>query len=244
MNIIERLLDRHFEYRLIHDGCEAQHEDRPVYMKRWFFVKNATQDQDAGIVKPPGHNLTATRKQGEDGKQYFLHKFLRSDADRELHDHPWPFKAVILWRGYYEETENFFEVDMFSGSPFHCKHGTHLYLAGGCSVCSPADLPNRSTKPPPKRRGIRVPACELNFAPDILASLKLTRLRRKWPGMILKRPADHRHRVQLIDGKPSWSFFICGTKARSWGFWRNGVMIPWKLFTTKKCEEQAKATLT
>lgn len=32
-----------------------------------------------------------------------LHRFHRSDAD-EMHDHPWPFWSVILWRGYIEET--------------------------------------------------------------------------------------------------------------------------------------------
>jgi hypothetical protein len=32
-----------------------------------------------------------------------LHIFHRSDAD-ELHDHPWPFVSIILWRGYNEIT--------------------------------------------------------------------------------------------------------------------------------------------
>lgn len=35
----------------------------------------------------------------------YLHIFHRSDAD-DLHDHPWPFISIILWRGYYEETLN------------------------------------------------------------------------------------------------------------------------------------------
>ena len=34
----------------------------------------------------------------------YLHKFHRSDAD-DLHDHPWAFVSIILWRGYLEETE-------------------------------------------------------------------------------------------------------------------------------------------
>jgi hypothetical protein len=32
-----------------------------------------------------------------------LHVFHRSDHD-EMHDHPWPFVSIILWRGYVEET--------------------------------------------------------------------------------------------------------------------------------------------
>lgn len=32
----------------------------------------------------------------------YLHIFHRSDEDRELHDHPWTFLSLILWRGYTE----------------------------------------------------------------------------------------------------------------------------------------------
>jgi hypothetical protein len=34
----------------------------------------------------------------------YLHKFLRSDDDRALHDHPWWFASVILHGGYSEIT--------------------------------------------------------------------------------------------------------------------------------------------
>jgi len=33
----------------------------------------------------------------------YLHHFMRSDYDRALHDHPWPFVALILKGGYIEE---------------------------------------------------------------------------------------------------------------------------------------------
>lgn len=33
----------------------------------------------------------------------YLHKILRSDSDRELHDHPFNFCAFILWGSYTEE---------------------------------------------------------------------------------------------------------------------------------------------
>jgi len=32
----------------------------------------------------------------------YLHHILRSDEDEELHDHPWGFVSIILWRGYVE----------------------------------------------------------------------------------------------------------------------------------------------
>jgi hypothetical protein len=31
-----------------------------------------------------------------------LHHILRSDDDRDLHDHPWSFLSIILWGGYFE----------------------------------------------------------------------------------------------------------------------------------------------
>lgn len=35
----------------------------------------------------------------------FIHKFVRSDEDRALHDHPWAFIVVPLWRGYIEHSD-------------------------------------------------------------------------------------------------------------------------------------------
>jgi len=34
-----------------------------------------------------------------------LHVFLRSDDDRANHCHPWRFKTLILWGGYWEHTK-------------------------------------------------------------------------------------------------------------------------------------------
>lgn len=32
----------------------------------------------------------------------FLHKFVKSDEDRALHDHPWCFIVIPIWMGYIE----------------------------------------------------------------------------------------------------------------------------------------------
>ena len=32
----------------------------------------------------------------------YLHHIIRSDGDRELHDHPFNFTVILLWRGYVE----------------------------------------------------------------------------------------------------------------------------------------------
>jgi len=36
----------------------------------------------------------------------FLHKLCRSDHERALHDHPWPFNTLILRTGYTEVTDH------------------------------------------------------------------------------------------------------------------------------------------
>ncbi len=38
-----------------------------------------------------------------------IHKILRSDNDRELHDHPFSFVSVILWGGYTQHTISSFD---------------------------------------------------------------------------------------------------------------------------------------
>lgn len=35
----------------------------------------------------------------------FIHKFVRSDDDRALHDHPWPFMSFLLSGSYQEITD-------------------------------------------------------------------------------------------------------------------------------------------
>lgn len=41
----------------------------------------------------------------------FLHKFVRDDDDRALHDHPWPFCSIMI-RGKYLEVTGESEVDV------------------------------------------------------------------------------------------------------------------------------------
>jgi len=59
-------------------GCESRGDAKSPYMTRYAFPR-------IGPVR------------------MCLHVFHRSDAD-DLHDHPWPFISVILWRGYREVT--------------------------------------------------------------------------------------------------------------------------------------------
>jgi hypothetical protein len=114
-------------------GCEARGDANSAYLTRYNFPR-------IGPVR------------------LAIHVFHRSDAD-DLHDHPWPFMSIILWRGYVEET--------------------------------------------PSGR------------------------KRKWPGMILIRRAEHRHRVELIGGKKAITLVFFGKRWREWGFW---TPLGWKQF--------------
>ncbi len=92
----------------------------------------------------------------------YLHKFLADDGE-DLHDHPWWFVSLILWRGYWEVTAE----------------------------------------------------SDGNWR------------RRKWPGMILFRPATWTHQVRLAGG-PAWTLVVRGPVSRRWGFFVRGEWKHWK----------------
>jgi hypothetical protein len=61
------------------------------------------------------------------GYKIYIHKFLRSDMDRELHNHPWSFGlSLILKGGYIEER-------LVLGTPVT----SHVYLPGDWNWISP-----------------------------------------------------------------------------------------------------------
>lgn len=100
----------------------------------------------------------------------FIHKFMRDDEDRALHDHPWD-SVSFLFKGSYREI-----VD---------------------EPCYPDEV-----------RVVRE-----YHAPALIA-----------------RRAEHRHRIELIDGKPAWTLFITGAKRREWGFYCPQGWKHWKDF--------------
>lgn len=132
----------------------------------------------------------------------YLHKFMRSDDDRALHDHPWWFVSLML-KGEYEEI-----------------------TADGNTVA--------------ERHKLRK------------------------AGSLAFRPAEWRHRVQLLvdmeayrphdtplPEKPCWTIIVTGRRSRSWGFWcpnwerlsptmkkRDGErFVPWQEFGDAGCGE-------
>ena len=147
-------------------GCEDRGDQHSPYLTRWTFLDMA------------------------DRLQACVHLFHRSDGD-EMHDHPWSFVSLILWRGYVEETpcaicqgEGWLG---FGTAPLHVRKRMGLNPKTTVSLCN---------------------ACE-----------GYGRVReRVWPGTVLFRCAEHVHRVELIGGKPAVTLIVMGPRVREWGF--------------------------
>ncbi len=77
------------------------------YMNRWWLVPyteaGSVTDIGCGPVSPWRRPLAWVMQRL--GFAARIHEILRSDRDRVLHDHPWPYLAIILKGGYYEVTE-------------------------------------------------------------------------------------------------------------------------------------------
>lgn len=161
-------------------GCESRGDSHTPYLTRWTLVKL------------------------EKIKIYF-HKFHRSDSD-ELHDHPWHFISIILWRGYMEETfVNKPTTDILNYSY------SVMPLAGNTAVVQPY-------------RSLQT----VNEAP--------TKKKRIWPGMIIYRPATHAHRVELLNGKPAYTLVFVFKYVRQWGFFTKWCWQQWEsYFTANNC---------
>lgn len=69
-----------FKDQLIY-GCEGNGNKDIAYLRRFTLIQRKA------------------------GGQLMLHWFFTSDHARELHNHPWDFWVLILWRGYNEKTE-------------------------------------------------------------------------------------------------------------------------------------------
>jgi hypothetical protein len=101
-----RLLWRGWHYRIFErPGVVAGQHDAP-YMLRIYLLKS----EDA-----------RTFRSGDPGP--YLHYFFRSDADRDLHNHPWQWALSLILRGEYREHTDWGAEDYRAGS-------TNMLLAG------------------------------------------------------------------------------------------------------------------
>lgn len=138
-----------------------------------------------------------------------LHHILRSDDDRDLHDHPWSFLSIILWGGYWEHRERDCPARPLDGGPHLAfereRGGARNLVRNYCRYCG-------------------------------LARANWTR--RTWygPGAILWRPLPSVHRLELPAGRTAWSLVFTGPKRREWGFHTVCGFIPWFTYNAAKEE--------
>lgn len=87
----------------------------PGYMNRWWLVPYTKFPEKwakrSRLLRWIERKVPAIR----------LHEILRSDNDRDLHDHPWAFVSVILRGGYYEERPKYDRAGLYIGltTTFH-----------------------------------------------------------------------------------------------------------------------------
>lgn len=131
-----------------------------------------------------------------------LHKFSRSDEDRALHDHPWPFLVIPLRSGYTEISDK--PCEACGGNGYYGMSG----LSGVCSFC-------RGTKREPVARRVR-PFFGTRFrAADYRHRVVLHACN-------YKGAPDSEDSCPLCKGScelPAWSLFIRFRRCREWGYW-------------------------
>lgn len=90
--------------------CEARPHDFRVgsaeapYLLRWYVVRQGVEWLSLSPEERQRRNLVEDgRDEPEcEGLNLYVHRFLRSDDDRALHDHPWPWGTLLL-NGAYKE---------------------------------------------------------------------------------------------------------------------------------------------
>lgn len=159
--------------------------DRDPYLHRWYVFK--------------------TRR-----ISLFVHKFVRSDEDRALHDHPWSFLVVPVWRGYIEHSDR--PMD-------NAEYITALLGAVDCYSVE------RFLK------SVSVVSPRAAVVSRVLPILG-TRYR--------EATYRHRVQLLTDTAGnplPAWSLFFHFEKVRDWGFWdKVAGFIQWNKWWQDKCE--------
>ena len=131
----------------------------------------------------------------------YLHKFLRDDDDRALHDHPWWFASLILRGGYTEIVRDDSSDVLGYYRCSNCGNDQPFYLQS-CANCG------RSKRVSVLRRPL---------------SLAFRRAEHRHRVVL--------HRDLEGNPIPCWTLILTGRKRRTWGFWCPRGFVPWQRFT-------------
>lgn len=153
-------------------------------------------------LERPGKFLTLLRDGTRDWPSIRLHKTLRSDNARALHDHPWASVSFILRGSCREITPDPNGLFRWRG---RCRMRGWTEADPEYSVGLQQSDPGTPNLYPP-----------------------ITRLIRN-PGSWVRRHADTPHRLEILD-RPCWSLFFTGLHRREWGFHTGTGWVHWEDF--------------
>jgi hypothetical protein len=144
----------------------------------------------------------------------FIHQFVRSDEDRALHDHPWNFLVIPIWRGYIEHSEAIPEPE----------------------VDLRAFMEQRATIPV-RRRVLPIIGTRFRFG-TYRHRVELLERKEQIGVTVIKSSFGESAGEPYFENRPlpAWSLFFHFTKFREWGFWPNEGFTPWNKWWQDKCE--------
>jgi hypothetical protein len=142
------------------------------YMERWWLLE-AAEDKSKVAAR--------------------VHRIMRSDHDRCLHDHPWDNLSFVLLGGYWEVLPGEYQEWVERGinlAPLHLRNLHHLiHEHAGQAI-------DRSVR----------------------AAFAAAGVRWRGPLSVVRRRAEDLHRLVIPRGREAWSLFVTWPKRREWGF--------------------------
>lgn len=54
-------------------------------------------------------------------------------------------------------------------------------------------------------------------------------------------PAEHIHRIRLVDRQPCWTLVLVLRTSRAWGFWHQNAWIPWRQYVGSDAATRMKS---
>lgn len=80
---------------------------------------------------------------------------------------------------------------------------------------------------------------DYSFPKALIHGAKQTRIHRApW---IRTFPAEHIHRIALVNGQPCWTLVLVLHTSRPWGFWHLGKWVPWRQYVNSDTATQMKS---
>lgn len=144
-----------------------------------------------------------------------LHHILRSDDDRDLHDHPWSFLSIVLKGGYFEH-----RPAICNAHPAFKPHSLdeNARARHGVAICYWCGIAREHWT----RRTWYGPGSILwRPAPSIHR---------------LELPEPTRSPLNVPEDNTAWTLVFTGPKRREWGFHTICGFIPWMTYTKAKEE--------